>query len=245
MADANGLRIGTFAGAAVVIDSTFLLLGAYVLGSAVLSGGLDAIGGALIFLAVLALAVVLHEFGHAGAAALFKIPSKRIVLTFFGGYVQFAWPPTKRWHEIVVSAAGPAVNLISWIAAAFALNALAPTFDPNSDASRTVLLALSQFAYASLILGAFNLLPGFPLDGGHILRAALSYAMSRERAGIVAALFGIVVALALIAFALWQRMYWTAGVALLLALSAWAELQRNRALLARGSEDTGSATSNA
>jgi len=241
MAGANGLRIGTFAGAAVVIDSTFLLLGAYVLGSAVLTGGPDAISGAFIFLAVLTLAVVLHEFGHATAAALLKIPSKRIVLTFFGGYVQFAWPPAKRWHEIVVSAAGPGVNLLSWIAAAIALNAVAPALDPNADANRAALLAMSQFAYASLILGAFNLLPGFPLDGGHILRAALSYVMSRQRAGLVAAVCGILVALALIAFALWQSMYWTAGIALLLALSAWAELQRNRALLSAAASTTSNA----
>lgn len=228
MADEGGLRIGTFAGAPVVIDPTILLLAAYVVGSAFLRGGIDDVAGAAAFVGVLMVAVLAHEFGHAGVAALLKIPSERIVLTFFGGYVKFASPPQKRWHEIAVSAAGPLVNLVCWAAAL----ALAPAL-----ASSPLLLGLlGQFAYVSLILGALNLLPGFPLDGGHILRAFLSYFMSRPRAGLIAASVGLVLAAALIAYALSQMMIWSVLIGGLLALTAWSEIQRSRAALAAGDQ---------
>jgi Zn-dependent protease len=228
LAEARGLQIGSFAGAPIVVDQTIILLVAYVLGSAVLSGGMAAAPSALTFLAAILIAVLLHEFGHAGVAAALKLRSKRIVLTFFGGHVEFEEQPQKRWHEIAVSAAGPSVNLLCAAATPLIIATLSPFGWPSRDTP----LALSffdSFFYVSLLLGVFNLLPGFPLDGGRILRAALSYVMPRNRAFLIAAWIGLFIALALIGFAFWRQFWWTLFIGGLLALAAWGEIRRAQA----------------
>ncbi|MGD9979749.1 MAG: site-2 protease family protein [Hyphomonadaceae bacterium] len=225
MARESGLRIGSFAGAAIVIEPAFLLLAAYIVGSAMLRGGADALPTALIFVGVIFAAILIHEIGHAAAAAALNIPSKRIVLTFFGGYVQFARQPRKLWQEIAVSAAGPGANLATWALAASLLPLLASAVP--TDASG-VISALQMLAFVSLILGAFNLLPGFPLDGGHILRSALTYVFPRPTARAIAAVCGLIVAALIGLWALNGGMVWTGFIAILLVLAAWAELQSAR-----------------
>lgn len=235
----RGLRIGSFAGAPVFVEPTFLLLALYVVGSAVLRGGVDAAASALIFVAVIFAAIIIHEFGHAAMAAALKIPSRRIVLTFFGGYVEFVRQPQHGWQEIAVSAAGPGANLASYALVASLLPLLAPTMAPGDVG---FLNALNTFGVMSLLLGLFNLLPGFPLDGGHILRAALSYIMSRNNARAVTAITGLLIAAGLIAYAIWQSLLWTTFIAGLLGLAAWAELRAAQYDRQRGASDT---TSNA
>ena len=172
-----------------------------------------------------------------------NIPSKRIVLTFFGGYVQFARPPQKLWHEIAVSAAGPGANLATSALVSSLWPLLVTNFalEPSND---TFLHALSLLGLVSLILGAFNLLPGFPLDGGHILRAALTYVFPRPTARMIAAVCGLLVAAGILVFALTGAMIWTAFIALLLGLAAWAELRAARYDAAHPRPDTSDTTSN-
>lgn len=227
MVEQGGFRLGTFAGAPVLIEPTFLFLAAYVVGSAFLRAGVGALPEALIFVGILFAAVLIHEFGHAGMAAALNVPSKRIVLTFFGGYVEFARQPKEGWHEIAVSAAGPGANLACWALVASMMPLLAPALTPDS-VNTGVLNALSTFGFISLLLGLFNLLPGFPLDGGHILRAALTYIMPRNSARVVTAVCGMLIAVALVAFALWAQFWWTLFIAGLLGLAAWAELRAAR-----------------
>ncbi|MES1158447.1 MAG: site-2 protease family protein [Terricaulis silvestris] len=223
MADEGGLRIGSFAGAAIVVDPTVLILALYVLATPG-EGGFE---GALIFLAALLLAVLLHEFGHAGVAALLKLPSKRIVLTFFGGHVEFAWPPKSRWQEIAVSAAGPGVNLLTALIILAAGSAL-------GDLPLPLIQFLAQLAYVSVLLGMFNLLPGFPLDGGRILRALLNYFMSLDRARQISGLAGLVIAVGLMGWAAANGLWWSVMIGLFLALGAWSEIRRAGAALKSG-----------
>ncbi len=236
----TGLRLGTFAGAPVYIEPTFLLLAAYIVGSSLLSNGTAALGSALIFVAAIFVAIIIHEFGHAAMAAALKIPSRRIVLTFFGGYVEFVRPPQKPWHEIAVSAAGPGANLASWIFMLSLLPLLEPAMasDPVND---MVLNGLSTFAWLSLILGVFNLLPGFPLDGGHILRATLTYVVPRTSARIFTAYVGLLLAGGLLIYALSQGMIWTLVIAGLLGLTAWTELRSAQYDRQRGVDSTSNA----
>jgi stage IV sporulation protein FB len=237
VAQETGLRIGSFAGAAIIIEPAFLLLAAYVVGSAFLSGGAEALPTALIYVGVIFAAILIHELGHASVAAALNIPSKRIVLTFFGGYVQFARQPNKLWHEIAVSAAGPGANLLTWLLIISALPLLGNAFSPTPGAF-SFLNALSMLGFVSLILGVFNLLPGFPLDGGHILRAALTYVFPRPMARMIAAVCGLAVAAAIVVFAIAGSMLWTGFIALLLGLAAWAELGAARYERARQAPDT-------
>lgn len=239
-AQSSGLRIGSFAGAAVIVEPAFLLLAAYVVGAAVLRGGAGALTDALILVAVVFAAVLIHEFGHAAMAAALKVPSKRIVLTFFGGYVEFARQPKRGWHEMAVSAAGPGANLATWLVVTSAAPFLANALPPTPEAFAT-LQPLGTLAFISLLLGLFNLLPGFPLDGGHILRAGLSYVMPYRSARMAAAACGLLVAAGLLAFALAQGWLWTLFIAALLGLGALAEFNAARAAPQSGPWDRSNA----
>lgn len=236
MTSTNGWRVGSFAGAAIIVDPTILLLAAYILGTSALEGGGAGLLASSVFFVALLTAVLLHEFGHAGVAAALRIPSKRIVLTLFGGYVEFAMTPKVRWHEIAVSAAGPLVNittyLLLWWGAAL-------TFGWPREAAAYI----DNLAYISLLLGLFNLLPGYPLDGGTILQKLLSYGMNPIAARRVTAWTGLLIALALVAYATIAQLWWSLLIGLLLAFTAWGEIRRiNAALKAQRADG---ATSNA
>ena len=235
----RGLQLGSIAGAAIVVDTNILILAFYVLGSAFFDHGATALPAALSWLGALFTAVLLHEFGHAGVAGLLRIPSKMIVLTFFGGYVEFAFPPKKRWHDILVSAAGPLANLTTYAL----LVLLAAPIEASPPA---VLRFADDLAYASLVLGAFNLLPGYPLDGGGILRAALSYFLTQPRARLIAGWSGFLIAAGVGIYAALGEIWWTLMIALVLGLNAWAEINRAEAAIkAARAQGVAPSTSNA
>lgn len=108
--------------------------------------------------------VLVHEFGHALTARRFGITTGQIVLFLFGGVAQIEnEPPTPR-AEFFVAVAGPLTSL----AFAAACRLVEPLLGarPLGDIAH-------YLATVNLLLGAFNLVPGFPLDGGRILRALL------------------------------------------------------------------------
>lgn len=248
--NSGGWRIGTFAGAPVIMDWSVLILAAYVILSSLDDGG--SLISALTFVAAILTSILLHEFGHAWTAKAFKLPSKRIVLTFLGGHVEFERPPETRWHNIAVSAAGPFANLAAFAALYYGLNALgglAPPETPRLMAqplpflpplaipadwfeARILSSFLGAFLAINLVLGAFNLLPGFPLDGGRILAAGLAYLMHPARARMVAGASGILIAAGAAYYGLTNGYLWTAMVAALLLLAALAEIALARQALA-------------
>jgi Zn-dependent protease len=112
---------------------------------------------------MLFVSVLLHELGHAVVAKRYGIPVPRITLFIFGGVSQITAEPTNAAMEFWIAIAGPAVSFalaaISW--------ELRPVF-----AGVPPLLALAKYlALMNLGLGAFNLIPAFPLDGGRVFRA--------------------------------------------------------------------------
>jgi Zn-dependent protease len=222
---AGGLRIGTFAGAPVIMDWSVAILAGYVVFSRLAAGGAGALPGALVLLAAIFVSILIHEFSHAAMAAAFKLPSKAIMLTFFGGHVEFERKPEKRWHDFVVSAAGPLSNL-ALAGLLFGLGAVTP--QPTGGLGADF---LNQLFVLNLLLGAFNLLPGFPLDGGRMLSSALSYVMSPPRARIVAGVTGIGIAALAAWYGLAQGLPWTMLIGLLLVLAALAEIAAARRVL--------------
>ena len=134
--------------------------------------GLAGGGGALGLLIVMILAaglfgsVLLHELGHALVARHLLVEVKGILLTPLGGMSFLATQPQRPRDEALIAAAGPAVSLLLagvFAAAAFALEGGIDRTSPIAG-----LLAIN------LIIGAFNLIPAFPMDGGRLLRAALT-----------------------------------------------------------------------
>ena len=109
--------------------------------------------------------VLLHELGHSVTARKFQLPVRRITLFVFGGVAQIAGEPPSARAEFWIAIAGPITSF--FLAAFFYL--MEPLFR-----SLTPLLALVKYlAYINLILALFNLIPGFPLDGGRVFRAII------------------------------------------------------------------------
>jgi Zn-dependent protease len=109
--------------------------------------------------------IVLHELGHSLVAQALGIRVRSITLFLFGGVAQLESEPRKPAHEVVIALAGPAVSFA--LAAAF--TALASLANEASLASG----GLAWLGRVNLALAIFNLAPGFPLDGGRVLRGVV------------------------------------------------------------------------
>lgn len=119
----------------------------------------------LVFMLSMMLAVLAHEFGHALVGRWFGGRGAEVYLALFGGLCCFREANFSRWRKIAMVAAGPLVNLLLG-----GLAMLALYLGPQAGSARTAVLFLNWFFVVSLFLGALNLIPILPLDGGHILR---------------------------------------------------------------------------
>ncbi len=109
--------------------------------------------------------VLLHELGHSAVALKYRIPISQITLFIFGGMAEMRREPPGPRAEFLIAVAGPAVSF----ALGGGLLGLASYTDlPDGLMVLTILLGT-----INLNLGLFNLIPGFPLDGGRVLRAGL------------------------------------------------------------------------
>jgi Zn-dependent protease len=109
--------------------------------------------------------VLIHELGHSVVALREGVPVRSITLFIFGGVAQIGHDPETAGTEFRIAIAGPLTSL--GLAALFFLGGFASRFSPEAGASA---LYLSRI---NLLLAVFNMIPGFPLDGGRVLRAIL------------------------------------------------------------------------
>lgn len=137
--------------------------------------------------------VLAHELGHAFVALRNNIPVKSISLFFLGGVAQIEREPRAPGEEFRIAIAGPMVSLT-----------LAVIFNSLSQFSAGLPYLAAAFDYlgrVNLLLGAFNLIPGFPMDGGRILRALIwKLTGDNYRATRAASFTGQLVAFGFIAF---------------------------------------------
>ena len=140
--------------------------------------------------------VVLHELGHSFIAMRYGVGVRRILLMPIGGMAEMDSIPRQPSQELLITLAGPAVNFV--IAAMLtAMVGLPPGwhlfgFDGFPDTLRGMLQFLLHW---NLLMGCFNLLPVFPMDGGRIFRALLATRLPYLRATFWAATVGKVLAL--------------------------------------------------
>ncbi|MFB6311361.1 MAG: site-2 protease family protein [Salinirussus sp.] len=205
----RGYRIGSAFGIPIRLDITFLLvlpLFAWIIGAQVgrwadLVNGLWGAGfdaamlnsGALPWvLGIIAalglfIGVVLHELGHSLLAMRYGFPIESITLWLFGGVAQLEEMPEDWRQELVIALAGPAVSIVLGAASYVVFIVLPATTSVGLEATRFV---LSYLAIMNISLAAFNLLPGFPMDGGRVLRALLARTRPYARATQIAAEVG-------------------------------------------------------
>jgi Zn-dependent protease len=151
--------------------------------------------------------VLLHELGHALTARAFGIPVSGMTLFIFGGVAHIAKEASRPWIELCITLAGPLVSFaLVWVCR-WAAQALAAT------AAAAALLQYLSAINTGLLL--FNLLPGFPLDGGRVLRAVIWWWTGNwVRATRVASVLGSLLGFGLIAMGAWigVRGHWSNGV---------------------------------
>lgn len=154
-------------------------------------------------------AVTLHELGHSFQALKFGVKVKDITLMPLGGLAQMEEIPENSKQELRIAIAGPLVNF----AIAALLVAVGAILQTQSVISLSELSAslgqaswsglLAYLTMANLMLGLFNLIPAFPMDGGRVLRALLARRMDYAQATKIAASVGQGLALL---FGLWGFM---------------------------------------
>jgi Zn-dependent protease/predicted transcriptional regulator len=150
--------------------------------------------------------VLLHEFGHALSARRYGVKTLDIILSIIGGVARLTRLPEKPWQELVVAAAGPAVNVVITAVIGFLL-----WITGNFDLPYAGVIDSSNFlpilAFANIALAVFNLVPAFPMDGGRILRAGLAMKLSRLRATFIAMVVGQVLATGFAAYGIYSGNY--------------------------------------
>src|SRR6266487_3388756 len=115
--------------------------------------------------------VLVHELGHCLVAMQYRVPIAQITLFIFGGMAQIRREAPSPKAEFLIAIAGPIVSVA--LGLGFWSLAALPGASPP-------LVALSELLRnINLMLAIFNLVPGYPLDGGRVLRAAL-WAWSRN-----------------------------------------------------------------
>jgi Zn-dependent protease len=145
---------------------------------------------------MLFVSVLLHELGHSVVAKGYNMPVRRITLFIFGGIAEIGAEPPKASAEFWIAIAGPFVSLI--LAVLFAL--LSPLTLPIP----VVFAIVSYLAFINAALVVFNLIPGFPLDGGRVLRAILwAVTENLEKATVVAGSVGRVIGFLFIIGGVW------------------------------------------
>jgi Zn-dependent protease len=169
-------RLGTLLGFPVELNVSFLLLLAFVF---VAFGGLPGV----VLVCLTFASVLVHELGHALVARRLGVHTTGIELGFFGGAAKMVDIPRNAADEIEIAAAGPIVSL-----------ALAGLGLGLGAALHSTLVG--WIGWTNLVLGLFNLIPALPMDGGRILRAALTRRMSFVRATDVAVTVSRVAAVA-------------------------------------------------
>lgn len=159
-------------GIQLAVHSSFFLLLAYYAWLGWDAAG--AVGAAWSVAMILAffVCVVLHELGHSFTARRFGVNVPRILLMPIGGMAQFDSIPRQPRSELLITLAGPAVNfVIAAVLAAF----LGLPQDWDIAGLPLSPTALGRYLLiANLVMGCFNLIPVFPMDGGRILRALLA-----------------------------------------------------------------------
>jgi Zn-dependent protease/CBS domain-containing protein len=169
----GAVQIGRFLGVPLYLSSSWLIIGvAVTFGFAdVFRTAVDGADGAVPYLLALAFAVLSvlsvlgHELGHVVAALALGLRVRRVFIFLLGGVSDIHPEPTRAGQELMVSAAGPlasgAIGAVAWLG----------TLGTAEHSALGVELRL--LVWSNLIIAVFNALPGLPLDGGRVLRAAI------------------------------------------------------------------------
>lgn len=226
------LRVARWMGVDVHIHPTFVL----VLVWAFLQWGVGQHGGlwslllGLLFVLLIVVSVMVHEFGHVVMARQFGVRVLDVTLWPFGGVSRIEQISAQPRNEFLISLAGPAMNFAIFVALLPPLLLIwliggrdsvlsgAEVFDRISVGGLITYVALTN-----LLIMLFNMIPAFPMDGGRVLRAMLTRPFQRERATAIAVALGTGLAILAVGWGIWERSFILIGVGVFVAVAARAE----------------------
>ena len=236
----RGIRIGSVFGIPIRLDLTFLLvlpLFAWLIGNDVasLTGVVNDLFGSAIDVGPLTagstqwvlgaaaaiglfVCVLLHEFGHSLVAMRYGYEIESITLWLFGGVARFTEMPEDWRQELTIAIAGPIVSLGLGVVAYLGFLLLPTALDP-------VKFVVGYLALTNVVLAVFNMLPGFPMDGGRVLRALLARTRPHAQATKIAAEVGKIFAFLLGIFGLFTNLFLIA-LAFFIYIGASSEAQQ-------------------
>jgi Zn-dependent protease/CBS domain-containing protein len=162
--------------------------------------------------------VLLHEFGHSLVAMRYGYHIESITLWLFGGVARFTEMPEDWKQEFTIAVAGPIVS-VALGAVSYAAFLVVPGTLP------TVQFVLAYLALTNVALAVFNMLPGFPMDGGRVLRALLARRRPHARATQIAAEVGKLFAVVLAIVGLFANLFLVA-LAFFIYIGASSEAQQ-------------------
>jgi Zn-dependent protease len=159
-------------GIQLAVHGTFFLLLAYTAYEGWVEGGAAGMAWRVLLTVGFFLCVLLHELGHSLTAQRYGVQVPRILLLPIGGMAEFDRIPRRPSAEFLITVAGPAVNF------AIVLLLLPFTWRYVLGLAEVEAFSLAeltaQLCFANLVMGIFNLLPVYPMDGGRILRSVLA-----------------------------------------------------------------------
>jgi Zn-dependent protease len=165
----KGWRIGSLFGIPLFLDSSWFLILAWVtyLNSQYYQdrGPVTSWGAGLAIALLLFTSVLLHELGHSLVAMSQGIKVRSITLFLFGGVAAIEEEPKSPGRVFQVAIAGPAVSIALFLLLGFITLAI-----PESTLASDI---INRLAAINLVLAIFNMIPGLPLDGGQVLKAAI------------------------------------------------------------------------
>lgn len=170
--------------------------------------------------------VLLHEFGHALACRSVGGTANKITLWPLGG-LAFVNPPPRPGPTLWSIAAGPLVN-VALIPVLILAGAIIRAMGLPGDAR----ILAGQLQTINFMLLVFNILPLYPLDGGQILQSLLWFGIGRARSLLVAATIGLLGAVALGAFGLYDRSLLTVAIAFFIGSQAYNARKAGAMMLA-------------
>lgn len=225
-----------------VHPSVVLLAAILVVQQAVLVGqGWAGLLLAVLLVALLFGAVVLHELGHALMARQYGLTVSDISLSPLGGVSRIERIPRDGPVELFVALAGPLVNFALAVALVppIVVVAFVSGYGSAGEVLRQtfttvgLLPLLVSFALLNLVLVGFNLLPAFPMDGGRVLRSVLAARVGRESGTRAAVMAGTAIGLALCVAAVVWRLWALIPIGVFVIVAAraeWREVQLEGAM---------------
>lgn len=213
------LHLGSIGKTSIDVDfSFFILVALFVILGYDESRGIEY---ALIWIPILFVSVLFHEFAHAAAIALFGFGASHIVLGGMGGHTANENMRNARpWQDVVISIAGPVSNFIlAFVCGWLYLN----TRVGSSD--KMLIVLLPTMRAASIWWGLLNLIPVPPLDGGHATRSFFKMFLTDRTSFVLSTWIALIVGGAIALWGFRQGQFFLAFFLVMMLFAVWQRWQ--------------------